>query len=363
MGFFSELQMEQSPAPSVQESVQTDQAPSTAPQPVTAPSPFISSAFTGAPIPPPPPRPQPVVSAPAAQAAVQTVPVTAPVTQPVGPSASVGSIEPAKDDASELPDNEIVPEEESEDAVDAEDIEDAEDAEDSKKTEPSPKASDAKSGSEDDDAKRKAHEEAEAKRKAEHDAKFAERRAQEQAERDRVAALPDDAAIQEAMSRVSKGFEQLTRRNMKDCVSEYVQTMCVSDPVFSRKVMNPVKSMPNCVKYINNKAREFVKKEMEDNDVKPDQNGIYGSDVPDDLVYQWAADYFNDPNAKEDEREDEKFTPKPYIGGKSATSARKKKEDEKAKKKAEKEAAAKKAAEEKAKKKADDGQMSLLGAA
>ena len=61
MGFFSELQMEQSPAPSVQESVQTDQAPSTAPQPVTAPSPFISSAFTGAPIPPPPPRPQPVV--------------------------------------------------------------------------------------------------------------------------------------------------------------------------------------------------------------------------------------------------------------------------------------------------------------
>ena len=361
MGFFSELQMEQPPAPTIQESVQTDQAPAVAPQPVTAPSPFISSAFSGAPIPPPPPRPQQVAAAPAAQTIAQTIlPATPPGTQPVGPSAAVGSVEPEEDDASEVPDNEIIPEEEAEDAADAEETEDAEDAE---KAEASPKASDEKSGSEDDDAKRKAHEAAEAKRKAEHEAKFAERRAQEQAERDRVAALTDDAAMQEAMSRVSKGFEQLTRRNMKDCVSEYVQTMCVSDPVFSRKVMNPVKSMPNCVKYINNKAREFVKKEMEDNDVKPDQNGIYGSDVPDDLVYQWAVDYFNDPNAKEDEREDEKFTPKPYYGGKSSTKSKKDKEKEKAKKEAEKKAAAKKAAEEKAKKKADDGQMSLLGAA
>ncbi|MBO4913601.1 MAG: hypothetical protein J5449_00200 [Oscillospiraceae bacterium] len=356
MGFFSELQMEQSPAHGIQESVQTKQATAAVPQPVTAPSPFISNAFSGAPIPPPPPRPQQVSAAPAAQNAVHTIPATPPVTQPVVPSATVGSVDTEEDDAAEVLDNEIIPDEEAEDAADAEEAEDAENAK------ASPKASDAKSGSEDDDAKRKAHEEAEAKRKAEHDAKFAERRAQEQAERDRVAALPDDAAMQEAMSRVSKGFEQLTRRNMKDCVSEYVQTMCISDPVFSRKVMNPVKSMPNCVKYINNKAREYVKKEMEDNDVKPDQNGIYGSDVPDDLVYQWAVDYFNDPNAKEDEREDEKFTPKPYVGGKSS-STRKKKEDEKAKKRAEKEAAAKKVAEEKAKKKADDGQMSLLGAA
>ncbi|MBE6069885.1 MAG: hypothetical protein E7211_19655 [Clostridium lundense] len=359
MGFFSELQMEQFPAPGIQKSVQTDQAPAATPQPVTAPSPFISSAFSGAPIPPPPPRPQQVSAAPAAQTTAQTIPKM-PVTQPVVPSAAISNVKTAENDEMEVPNNEIIPEEEAEDAADDEETEDAEDA---GNAESYSKASDAKSGSEDDDAKRKAHEEAEAKRKAEHDAKFAERRAQEQAERDRVAALPDDAAMQEAMSRVSKGFEQLTRRNMKDCVSEYVQTMCVSDPVFSRKVMNPVKSMPNCVKYINNRAREFVKKEMEDNDVKPDQNGIYGSDVPDDLVYQWAVDYFNDPNAKEDEREDEKFTPKPYIGGKSATSARKKKEEEKAKKKAEKEAAAKKAAEEKAKKKADDGQMSLLGAA
>ena len=125
--------------------------------------------------------------------------------------------------------------------------------------------------------------------------------------------------------------------------------------------MNPLKSMINCVKYINNKAREYIRKDMEDNDMKP-ENGMYGGDVPDDVVYQWAVDYFNDPNAKEDEREEEKFKPKPYIG-KNTSSAKSKKDKEKAKKEAEKKADEQKAAEEKARKKADDGQMSLLGAA
>ena len=222
-------------------------------------------------------------------------------------------------------------------------------------------AVDSQSEADNEAAKRKAHEEAEAKRKAEWEAKFAERRAKEKAERERIAALSDDAVMEESSARVSKGFEQLTRRNMKDMVSEYVQTMCFSDPTFARNVMNPLKSMINCVKYINNKAREYIRKDMEDNDMKP-ENGIYGGDVPDDVVYQWAVDYFNDPNAKEDEREEEKFKPKPYIG-KNTSSAKSKKDKEKAKKEAEKRVAEQKAAEEKARKKADDGQMSLLGAA
>ena len=224
-----------------------------------------------------------------------------------------------------------------------------------------PEVVDSQSEAGDEAAKRKAHEEAEAKRKAEWEAKFAERRAKEKAERERIAALSDDAVMEESSARVSKGFEQLTRRNMKDMVSEYVQTMCFSDPTFARNVMNPLKSMINCVKYINNKAREYIRKDMEDNDMKP-ENGMYGGDVPDDVVYQWAVDYFNDPNAKEDEREEEKFKPKPYIG-KNTSSAKSKKDKEKAKKEAEKKAAEQKAAEEKARKKADDGQMSLLGAA
>ena len=164
------------------------------------------------------------------------------------------------------------------------------------------------------------------------------------------------------MKRVADGFERLTRRNMKDMVSEYVQTECLSDPALARNAMSPKKSMINCVKYINNKAREYIKQEMEDNDMKP-ENGIYGGDVPEDVVYQWAVDYFNDPNAKEDEVEEEKFVPKPYISSTSSKAKKKDKDKEKAKKEEEKKAAAKKAAEEKAKQKADDGQLSLLGGA
>ena len=328
MGAFSSIELDQS--------YMQGGAPAAEAQTVAA-SPFISSAFSAPPPPPPPPQ-QPKAQQPAASSPTQSAAVEDKTTSAASPSQV-----PLAQRTDTAPTAQATP----------------------VKTATSDEQ--PKSNTDDDEAaKRKAHDEAEAKRKAEHDAKFAERRAKEQAERNRVAGLADDAVMSEAMSRVSKGFEQLTRRNMKDCVSEYIQTACIGDPAFARNVMNPVKSMVNCVKYINNKAREYVKKEMEDNDMKPDQGGIYGCDVPDDLVYQWAVDYFNDPNAKEDEREDEKFTPKPYVGGRTTKSKKDKDKDkdkEKAKKEAEKKAAEKKAAEEKAKQKADDGQMSLLGAA
>ena len=52
---------------------------------------------------------------------------------------------------------------------------------------------------------------------------------------------------------------------------------------------------------------------MKDNDIKP-ENGVYGSDVPDDLCYQWAEEYFRDPNAKEDQEKEESFVPRAYSG-------------------------------------------------
>ena len=68
----------------------------------------------------------------------------------------------------------------------------------------------------------------------------------------------------------------------------------------------------------------------------PGQQG-YGSDVPDDLCYQWAEDYFNDPDAKEDHEEEEKFVPRPYYGGTSKSkSAKKGKKDNKPQKAEEK---------------------------
>lgn len=76
--------------------------------------------------------------------------------------------------------------------------------------------------------------------------------------------------------------------------------------------------------------------EMEDNDIKP-ENGVYGGDVPDELCYQWAMDYFRDPDADEDKEKEEAFVPKPYNGktaskGKDRKTAKKKPEKRQEKK-------------------------------
>mgnify|MGYP001024322263 CR=1 FL=1 len=206
----------------------------------------------------------------------------------------------------------------------------------------------------DEETKRLKHEEAEARRKAEWEEKQRAKKAAEQEKLDQLAAMSDDAAMSAAMKRVGADTEKLTRRNMKDCVAEYIQTLCLEDPGLARMVMHPDKSMINCFHYINRKAKEFIQQEMEDNDVKP-ENGVYGSDVPDDLCYQWAVDYFRDPDAEEDRKEEEKFVPRPYAG-KSGSKA-------KSKKTAEKKAAAKKPAGKKAEtpKQETDGQMSFIG--
>lgn len=196
----------------------------------------------------------------------------------------------------------------------------------------------------DDAARRRDHEATEAKRKAEWEAAQAERRASEQAQLDRVAAMsPADVAALSA-KRVSADTERLTRRNMKDCVSEHIQSLCHEDPAFARRVLHPRKTMANCFKYIYRQAQEFAKKEMQDLG-ESHVDGVYGLDVPDGLCYQWAEEYFNDLNAPEDKEKDDKFVPRPYCGGK-------------AKKAPEKKPAPKPKAKSKA---AIDGQISLLG--
>lgn len=166
---------------------------------------------------------------------------------------------------------------------------------------------------ESEDRKRAEHEAAEAKRKAEWEARQQAKKEAEQAQLARMSALSDEEVTAEAMKRVGTDTERLTRRNMKECVSEYIQTLCLEDPAFARLTMHPRKTMIHCFYYINRKAREFVEQEMKDNDIKP-ENGVYGSDVPDDLCYQWAEEYFRDPNAKEDQEKEESFVPRAYSG-------------------------------------------------
>ena len=115
------------------------------------------------------------------------------------------------------------------------------------------------------------------------------------------------------MNRVSQDTERLTRRNMKQCVTEHIQTKCLSEPEFARQVMHPRKNMIRCFRYITRKAKEFAEQEMKDNDEKPIAGG-YGCDVPDDMCYLWAEEYFMDMDAEEDKEKEEKFVPKPYPG-------------------------------------------------
>ena len=172
-------------------------------------------------------------------------------------------------------------------------------------------SSDAEEQSE--DKKRAVHEAAEARRKAEWEARQQAKKDAEKAQLARLSSLSDEEVTAQAMKRVGADTERLTRRNMKECVSEYIQTLCLEDPDFSRLTMHPRKTMIHCFFYINRKAREFVEQEMKDNDIKP-ENGVYGSDVPDDLCYQWAEEYFRDPDAKEDQEKEEKFVPRAYNG-------------------------------------------------
>ena len=176
-----------------------------------------------------------------------------------------------------------------------------------------PAKADTSNADADEEKRRAEHEAAEAKRKAEWEAKQAQKKLREQQELDRLAAMSDDDVMQASMNRVSQDTERLTRRNMKLCVMEDVQTECLADPVFARLVMKPKKKMVNCFHYINRKAREYLEQEMKDNDEKP-MGGGFGGDVPDELCYQWAREYFRDADAKEDAEPEEKFVPKTYNG-------------------------------------------------
>ena len=208
----------------------------------------------------------------------------------------------------------------------------------------------------DEEKRRAEHEAAEAKRKAEWEAKQAEKKRALQEQMDHLAAMSDDEVVSASMQRVSKDVEKLTRRNMKECVSEYIQTLCLDDPAFARLTMHPKKTMIHCFQYISRKAWDYVQDELKANGIQPGQGGQgYGCDIPDDMCYQWAEDYFRDPDAKEDQEQEEKFVPKPYIGKTTGNTSKKKKAE---KKPAEKKKPEPKPAPEK--KPSADGQMSLL---
>jgi len=183
----------------------------------------------------------------------------------------------------------------------------------------------------DDAEKRKAHEAAEAKRRAEWEAKQAAKKQAEEAAIQKLRDMDDEDVIAASTARISTEVERLTRRNMKECVAEHIQELCRKDTEFARKTMHPRKSMIRCFKYINRMAKEYVKQEMADNNIQPD-GGMYGTDVPDWLCFQWSVDYFNATGVLEDQEKEETFTPKPYAGTSTKPTKKAKKTEKKLKK-------------------------------
>ena len=217
-------------------------------------------------------------------------------------------------------------------------------------------------------AKELAAEEAEAQKRAEHEAAEAERKrkweervqAKKQAEQafvDRVAGMSEEEMLEEALKRTSGDTEKLVRRNMKECVTEYVQMKCYEDPGFLRLTLQPRKTMIRCFQYINRKAFAFIQDEMKTNGFQASRdNPVYASDIPDELCYQWAEDYFRDPTVQEDQEKEEEFIPKPYPG--KTNTAKKHAAKKTEKKKTEKKPAPKKA-ETPQPSQTDDGQFSF----
>lgn len=176
-----------------------------------------------------------------------------------------------------------------------------------------------------EERRRAEHEASEAKRKAEWEARQQEKREALKAQLERISAMSDEELAAQSMKRVEADTEKLTRRNMKECVSEYIQTACLEDAEFARQAMLPQKNMVRCFQYINRKAYEYVQDEIKASGIQPGRNTTcYASDVPDDLCYHWAEEYFRTMDVKEDEEEEERFVPKPYMGkGSPGPSSRK----------------------------------------
>lgn len=175
-----------------------------------------------------------------------------------------------------------------------------------------------------DDAARAAHEAAEKQRKAEWDAEQKQKKDAEKLLLAQIDSMSDEDVLEKVLKRVSEDTEKLTRRQMMECVMEHIQTLCLSDPSFARKVAHPRKNMIHCNQYINRKAWEYVQAEMKAKGAKPGKDLLaYSAAIGEGICYQWAEDYFNDPDAPEDKVEQEKFSPKPYQSKGKAKSAAK----------------------------------------
>lgn len=161
--------------------------------------------------------------------------------------------------------------------------------------------------------KKKAFEEEEAKRKAEFDAKKAKRDEEVQIEWEMNLMVSPEELFAKAKSILSTDIERITQKTMKECVGAHIINASQHNEIIAQHVVHPEKNSVNCFKYINRKAREYLEEYMKFTGEKPDKNGVIGIDIPDNLCYQWAEEYFSSTDIPEDHEDEEKFEPKKYT--------------------------------------------------
>ena len=88
--------------------------------------------------------------------------------------------------------------------------------------------------------KRRRHEEAEAKRKAEWERQQEEKHAAEQDALAKIEQMSETELVKASMERMKKETERLTRRNLKECVSEYRDMKQFVPVAFSPLLARPI---------------------------------------------------------------------------------------------------------------------------
>lgn len=160
--------------------------------------------------------------------------------------------------------------------------------------------------------KKAAFEAEEAKRKAEFDAKKAKKDEEIQIEWEINTMMSPEELFAKAKDTLSVGIERITQKSMKECVGAHLIAVSQQQEVIARHIFHPEKSLVNCFRYINRKAKEYLEEYMKLTDEKQDKNGVIGIDIPDNLCYQWAEEYFSYTNIPEDHEDEEKFVPRTY---------------------------------------------------
>lgn len=170
----------------------------------------------------------------------------------------------------------------------------------------------------------------EAARKAEWEKKHAKKVEKQAAEWQAVQEMDSETASKTSIEAITKGIERMTRRNMKIEVGKFIQQECEHDPEFARLIMHPRKDILRCFKFINQKACDHLieeRKLLEEQG--EDTSDMVCGDVPDEICFQWALEYYRTPDLEIDKDKNDEY--KPGYTPRATTNSAKKKVASKAK--------------------------------